>query len=147
MFFYKIKSFIYKIKWFIQRGKRGYSDYDIFDISDWFIQVIVPMLKQLKETKCGYPCDMTEEEWNSQLDKMIKCFMEISEDGCSMKNEYENKVFESFDIEDTNKDKTEECKELREKWLSREKEINNYKEKMKIEAFNLFSKYFWNLWA
>ena len=147
MFFYKIKSFIYKIKWFIQRGKRGYSDYDIFDISDWFTQVIVPMLKQLKETKCGYPCDMTEEEWNSQLDKMIKCFMEISEDGCSMKNEYENKVLESFDIKDTNKDKTEECKELREKWLSREKEINNYKEKMKIEAFNLFSKYFWNLWT
>ena len=147
MFFYKIKSFIYKIKWFIQRGKRGYSDYDIFDISDWITQVIVPMLKQLKETKCGYPCDMTEEEWNSQLDKMIKCFMEISEDGCSMKNEYENKVLESFDIKDTNKDKTEECKELREKWLSREKEINNYKEKMKIEAFNLFSKYFWNLWT
>lgn len=146
MFFYKIKNFIYKIKWFIQRGKRGYSDYDILDISDWFIQVIVPMLKQLKETKCGYPCDMTEEEWNNQLDKMIRCFMEISEDGCSMRNEYENKVFESFDIEDINKDETEEHKKLREKWLSREKEIDNYKEKMKIEAFNLFSKYFWSLW-
>lgn len=147
MFFYKIKSFIYKIKWFIQRGKRGYSDCDIFDVSDWFIQVIVPMLKQLKETKHGYPWDMTEKEWDNQLDKMIKCFMEMSENGCSMKNEYKDKFFEIFDLEDTNKDDTEEYKELSEKWSNREKEIDNYKEKMKIEAFNLFSKYFWNLWT
>ena len=74
--FYRIKyfveNFLYGIKRFIQRGNRGYSDDDIFDMSCWFIEVIVPMLKQLKETKHGYPCNMTEEEWDNQLDKMIK---------------------------------------------------------------------------
>lgn len=145
--FNRIKRFIkdipYKIKWFIQRGKRGYSDCDIFDMSYWFIQVIVPMLKQLKETKHGYPCDMTEKEWDNQLDKMIKCFIEMSEDGCSMKNEYENKLFENIEW---NEEETEEHKELREEWLNREEEIWNYREKMKKEAFDLFSKHFWNLW-
>lgn len=152
--FYRIKyfveNFLYGIKRFIQRGKRGYSDYDIFDMSYWFVEVIVPMLKQLKETKHSYPCNMTEEEWDNQLDKMIKCFIEMSEDGCSMKNEYKDKLFGSIEwnefVENINKDETEEYKELREKWINREEEIWNYREKMKKEAFDLFSKHFWNLW-
>lgn len=152
--FYRIKDFIegfpYRIKRFIQRGKKGYSDYDTFDISYWFIQVIIPMLKQLKETKHGYPCHMTMEEWDSKLDKMIKCFIEMSEDGCSMKNEYQDELFDNINwnefVENINKEETKEHKELREKWRNREEEIWDYREKMKKEAFDLFSECFWNLW-
>ena len=43
-----------EIKWFCQRGKRGYSDMDVYGIDDWFLTVIVPMLRQLKETKHGW---------------------------------------------------------------------------------------------
>ena len=34
----------------------------------------------------------------------------------------------------------------RDKWREREIEIDNYKDKMKNEGLELFSKYFWNLW-
>ena len=74
----------------------------------------------------------------------------MSEDGCSMKNEYKDKLFGSIEwnefVENINKDETEEYKELREKWLNRQEEIWNYREKMKKEAFDLFSKHFWSLW-
>ena len=37
-------------------------------------------------------------------------------------------------------------KEIREKYIERENEIFNYRNKMKDEAFVLLQKYFWNLW-
>ena len=63
--------------------------------------------------------------------------------GVYIKNEYENKLFENIEW---NEEETEKHKELREEWLNREEEIWNYREKMKKEAFDLFSKHFWNLW-
>ena len=67
-----------------------------------------------------------------------------------MKNEYRDELFGNIKwnefVENINKDETEEYKELREKWLNRQEEIWNYREKMKKEAFDLFSKHFWSLW-
>jgi hypothetical protein len=39
-----------------------------------------PMLKQFKETTHGYPNELTEEQWNSILDKMIWSFDQIAND-------------------------------------------------------------------
>lgn len=143
--FYRIVDFIKyipkNIKWFIQRGIRGYSDQDIWGMDYWFIETIIPMLKQLKNTKHGYPCNMTEEQWEKELDNMIYYFEEIDENKCSEKNEFEEDfqktIWENYD---KNKD------EIREKWIQREYEISDYRTHMKDKAFKLFSKYFWNLW-
>ena len=89
----------------------------------------------LKETKHGYPCDMTAEEWDNQLDRMIYCFTEMQEDKCSQKNEYEEQYFQ----------KMSDYK-LRELWLQRNAEIYKYRTKMQTEGFELFNKYFRNLW-
>lgn len=143
--FYRIKDFIRdiprNIKWFIQRGIRGYSDQDIWGIDYWFIKTIIPMLKQLKETKHGYPCDMTEEQWEKELNKMIHCFEEIDEDKCSEKNEFEEEFHDAIWINPKN-----DTEEITKKWINRENEITDYKVRMKNKAFSLFSKYFWNLW-
>lgn len=151
--FYRILYFIRdipkNIKWFIQRGIRGYADKDVWSMDYWFERTIIPMLKQLKEIKHGYPMDMEEAEWDAELSKMIKCFTEMSEYSCSMKNEYDKEfheiIWEDMAKKEINKPDNH-AKEIRENWFQREKEISNYRVKMKDEAFRLFSKYFWNLW-
>lgn len=50
-----IKNIPKEIKWFFQRGFRGYSDKDVWNIDKWFLNIIIPMLKQLKKRKNGYP--------------------------------------------------------------------------------------------
>lgn len=60
------------VKWFVQRGRRGYSDRDVWAI-DWYLVSWLPQaLEDIKSTKMGYPAGMTEKRWNRDLDKMIK---------------------------------------------------------------------------
>jgi len=81
-------------KWFIQRGRRGYSDRDIWGIDYWLAEMMPRALRQLKRTKHGLPCDMflpsdpvnkygnytklafkkAEKRWNKKLDNMIHTF-------------------------------------------------------------------------
>lgn len=134
------KDICMNIKFFIQRGRRGYADIDIWDISYWFERTFIPMLKELKDIKHGYPMTFkNEEEWDKELDKMIYYFTEMSEDECSQKNQYSenfNKLWFSDNID----------KDLQKKYLDREKEICEYREDMKNKGFELLSKYYWNLW-
>lgn len=140
-----------KIKECYQRIKRGWCDSDVFSIDNWFESVIVDMLKQLKETKHGYPCNMTEEQWDKELDRMIYCFIEMQEDKCSEKNEYEEEYMQQIGFKQVN-GKTFTAvqnysdEELRKLWLDREIEIDEYRRKMQTEGFELFNKYFRNLW-
>lgn len=151
--FHRIKNFLTnmpkRIKFFYQRGKRGYSDQDVWSMDWWFFSVVIPMLKQLRDTKQGYPSEFkTPEEWDRELDTMIHYFTEATEEGCSEKNEYEEQYnkrwWDSFYeksmayvIDDS---------ELRDKYLQRSYEIDEYREDMKNKGFEMFSKYFWNLW-
>lgn len=143
--FYEIIDFFKclprELKWFWQRGRRGYSDKDIWNMDYWFLDIIVPMLKKLKETKHGYPVDLTPEKWDKILDRMIFCFKEANDDTCSMINEYE----ERFMIE-TFGNQPKENKELQQNFIKRANEIEEYQLKMEEEGFQLFSKYFHNLW-
>ena len=142
--FYRIMDFIKniprEIKWFFQRGTRGYSDKDVWSIDIWFKSIIIPMLEQLKETKQGHPIDMTEEEWNLTLNNMINYFKECTDFYCSEKNEYEDEYMSRI------MSANEYDKLLADKWLKREEEIDKYKNKMKDKAFELFSKHFYSLW-
>lgn len=57
----------YKIKWFIQRGKRGYSDADISDFTKYLSNVIGNGLIQLSEQTKTYPpeFDISTEIWSN----------------------------------------------------------------------------------
>jgi len=129
----KIKYFPQDLKHFYQRAKKGYSFRDVWSIDYWFMDIMPQMLTDLKKKKHGCPVQFTHnedgtekdfaqamEEWQSVLDRMIFCFTEMNDDTCSMKNEYD-----------------EEYSRLK---------IEEYKNNMKNEGFELFSKYFWNLW-
>jgi hypothetical protein len=62
------------VKWFIQRGRRGYSDRDVWSI-DWYLCSWMPQaLEQLKHNSRGHPCGMSQKSWANKLDNMINAF-------------------------------------------------------------------------
>ena len=82
-----------KVKWFVQRGRRGWSDRDIWGLSSYVAEWMPAALRHLKATKHGVPMPMfTEAElsemqrggdgdteaasarWDETMDKMIAGF-------------------------------------------------------------------------
>lgn len=56
--FYRIKNFFEEIpisiRSFVQRGKRGYADTDLYDLSDYLEKLITKSVSQLESTTIGY---------------------------------------------------------------------------------------------
>ena len=49
-------SFFNNIKWFIQRGVRGYSDRDVWNFDTYIFKILSGGLIRLADTTHGYPC-------------------------------------------------------------------------------------------
>jgi len=93
-----------------QRYERGWSDSDSWNINSWFMEVMTPALKNMRNNLHGYPTyissggvnsqavqlDEDDEpgmiEWKKILDRMIFLLQEMNENTCSMKNPYEKEV-------------------------------------------------------
>lgn len=91
--------------------------------------------------------------WKLILRRIIYCLRECSDEQCSMNNEYWDKywelVYEREYKDDEERDKVlndSETIKLNKKVQERNQEIDDYKEKMKNEAFELLSKWFFALW-
>ena len=53
-----IKDFPSEVKWFYQRGSRGWSDRSAWSIDTWLVDNLIPMLERLKRDKHGIPASM-----------------------------------------------------------------------------------------
>ena len=68
---------IKRIRWFVQRGRRGYADCDWWAMDFFLVGIILPMLKRMKADEIGYPGygkASTPEKWDALLDEMIEGF-------------------------------------------------------------------------
>lgn len=164
----RIKDFFQERRYRRQRAKRGWSVKDTWNIDYWFLNILPQMLEYLKEHHIGFPVDiqreyvnshreelnMTYEEycvwpsdknsdgyklrertdeacnrlWNEILDRMIFLLKEANEETCSVKNLYE-----------------EESRENHSEFIGKYG-ADEYRDRCKTEAINLFNKWFWNLW-
>ncbi len=80
----KMKNRLYRLYWFkhpfwglrnfIQRGKRGWSDRDVWSLDTYLAQVIAESVTKLKETNHGHPGDLEYEEWLAILDNIVFAF-------------------------------------------------------------------------
>ena len=104
--FYKEEE-AYQAKDRQQRAKRGDADTDVWNMNDWFMDTISPMLKQFRKKHNGVPstflpsmmCSDEEREvanakWEQILDRMIFLINEMDQEKCSMKNPY-SRVYHS----------------------------------------------------
>lgn len=83
-----VRSHLRQLRWYWQRATRGWADCDVWDMSTYLSEVIVPMLQRLK-TKRGTPGAFIPDEstgdddadvakgrtaWEAALDAMIAGF-------------------------------------------------------------------------
>ncbi len=99
-----------KIKNFIQRGKRGFSDEDLWNLDNYLAELIYESIKAFKESdRMGYPGNFSQaEEWEEVLDEIVigmEAGMRISyTDYFEMKKEGGNRYKHTFNEERMNRD-------------------------------------------
>ena len=161
------RKIYYNIKYFIQRGKRGYSDFDLMDMDIYLLDLIPNMLKNFKNKKDGFPSDLDEESWNNILKEMIEHFEKANLSTTDFENPYLNIYYESVvdpwfnkvlkpQIKTIEKGKQnfitldmstpEECKDLEKLYKNAEKEKKEYLQKNLEQGFKLLVNYFHYLW-
>ena len=74
-----------------QRKIRGFDDSETWSLTDTICRFIIPRLKRFKEVR-GTPSQLSEEDWNIILDKMILAFeLTTRENGIRIWSEEESK--------------------------------------------------------
>lgn len=63
-----------EIKYFIQRGKRGYSDRDVWNLDYYLAELISNSLKDLEKNRHSYPMNLTDKQWKIVLSDIIFTF-------------------------------------------------------------------------
>lgn len=162
----KIKNFFRKIKFAFQRVKRGFSDYDVWDIDMWFCKTVPAMLERLAETTHGYPHQfwqaynidvangaMTTHEadeaayknWQMTLYQMADALREAHECTRKKSNPYEHAYFDELTKGGKVNLKTASS-DIANAYLQHEIELQTYSERKLEEGLNLFKENFYNLW-
>lgn len=152
---HNISQFFRNIKYIYQRAKRGYSDVDVWEMSSFITHVIIGMLTQLKENHLGYPFGYTDEQWKSILSEMIEHFNNADEcnDNIPLVKESEALCEEIVKLrcshaneDDLSNEEKELLDKMHEEWSNMLKEIHSYRTSEVTKAFEMLSKYYWNLW-
>ena len=106
----KVRLFPREVKWFIQRGKRGYADCDCWGIDSYLVDIIPKMIKQLKKYQAGVPTCMyanttidnqynwTDEESEVARERWDRVLNEIIVAFSFMKKELEAQKLEKIEI-------------------------------------------------
>ena len=138
-----------------QRFKHGYSQSDIYNMCDWFLEIIPNMLIELRDNRHGSPAKLgwgedghekydgaCHDEWTMILNQMILLFKDADPETCTYHNKYEEEYYNVLTLpkEDAYREKVWKS------YYDEEIKIDAYREQCKNEAFELFSKYFFDLW-
>lgn len=109
-----------------QRFQKGYSNRDVWEMREWFIQTAKPMLRELSAKAYDYQEEVGEDQWRALLLEMAELLevMDIWEDGAARK---------AAGISEN--DRSVEAYRL----------LNEEQERAKDRFFFLFNKYFFDL--
>ena len=135
LFTFRWPSVFKEIKWFIQRGRRGYSDVDTLNINSYLCNIIPLMVRSIKENHLGCPGDVFDAKrvndecwkWNIILEEIAQGF----EAG--------------KDIGDSNYFKVKKYKDIGYEHIIDKKRQAQLTKKYD-RGMELFVKHFWGLW-
>ncbi|MBP3707498.1 MAG: hypothetical protein J6J36_02670 [Clostridia bacterium] len=146
-----------------QRIKKGYSYRDVYSIDYWFLDVIPQMLEELASVdRLGIPMyeynkvqeeneDLSDEEieliastnWRSTL-RTMAYYLREGKEPTQEKNEYDDKMFWNWNT--INEPPKKEEKEIRDKWMARELEIEQYRQEQLKKGLEMFCENIERLW-
>ena len=127
-----IRNAFYNLKYRVQRFIRGYSDLEVFDLSGRFIEIMTPILTELRKTHHGYPCGLTNEEWEQKLDEMIRHLKYMNDSAETHVAIAKELGFENCEIGRMSLDEIHR--------------IYEYIQNESDEFFRLFARHFFDLW-
>lgn len=133
--YYKIRNtisdFWYDFRRRCQRFKRGWAYCDVWNMFGWFMIIIKPMLIHLYHNHVGVPMEFENnlDGWKEVLNEMIHC-LDMMDEGKVRAH------FGFIDDEDAFYNMTKEDYEM----------VYRAMEENKNRFFELFSKYFFDLW-
>lgn len=102
--FDKIPGEVFRdLKCCVQRIKKGFCYRDIWNIDDWFMNVIPDMIEEFRNTTHSFPSrflkddvsnnkeeiDRASAKWKAILSRMAFLFREANEETCQKKNPYD----------------------------------------------------------
>jgi hypothetical protein len=64
----------YHVKWFIQRGHRGYADCDVWNLNYYLAGWMPAAIRRLEMKRLGHPIGMTTAGWKTRLRIMREGF-------------------------------------------------------------------------
>lgn len=169
--FKNIGQWFRNLKYVWQRACYGYSDFDIWNLSDYHVFLLGEMLDQLAENPSGFPTacqgidikEIAEEDdkealeaWKTTLKNLALNFHKAYEPRMYWQNEYLKTYYEFLDktrkIEDTGVslkiryEDNEEFQRVREKYWERDKEIEELRENAYKEGLDGLKRWHRDLW-
>ena len=126
--YYRAKHWIrdtyWEIRYGFQRMFKGYDSVDTFETFAKFIDRYTKILTQYRKNHVGYVWGMENEEWEAIIDEMIYHLHYMDEETVTEELE----------------------KDVPNGWSASYKTVNEVMDKHKDAFFELFSKYFFELW-
>jgi len=126
-----------KVKWFFQRGKRGWADCDTWGIDYYLARIIPEMLRHMQENAHSYPGygkASTYGKWIDLLEEMIEGW-EAAKRVCE--DDYVNKVQPKW---------FERGEKLTKKTLDKSLEMSKEDQNLFKKRMRLFTRWFFHLW-
>ena len=151
---YKIKWFFVSLKCAYQRAIRGYCYRDLWNLDHFYTQLFSDSLMDFKENLHGAPAEFFDSNsdneiirWENYIEEMATHFYNSIEENEVQKNEFEEEFHRLhptiFMKED---EETEEQKEVYNKWLARQIEINNWRRAELNKGLDMLKENFESLW-
>ena len=69
-----VADFPRRVWWFIQRGRRGWSEADAWSIFSHIDRIVVGAVGDMADNPFGYPGNITSEEWGLILRQIVDGF-------------------------------------------------------------------------
>jgi hypothetical protein len=116
---HRIQEFYFWARMWCQRIFRGYADVECWNLFYYLAEYALPRLRSLRENCHGHPAQLTAEEWDTILGKMIYAMNIIANDDYILQFDWE-----------------------------KQEDLDRYRAEALLvqEGCELFGKYFQNLW-
>lgn len=134
----QVKWFLHGIKCSYQRATKGYCDRDLWDLNDYYANIISRTTEELSKRHMGYPNDdVGSEGWEDILKKISTYFDSTHEEN------YDTPVADSiYKDKSWNKVSDDELKKI----LKEDNEIQESMQKNLHLGLELLEKWWFNLW-
>jgi hypothetical protein len=136
-FFRDLPYNLRRIKWFFQRGRRGWADCDTWSIMDYLSRITPEMLRHMQENAHGYPGygkARTFGRWIDLLEEMIEGW-EAAQRVCE--DDYVDRVQPRW---------FEKGEKLTKKTLNKTMRMSKRDQKLFEAKMKIFVEWFFHLW-